>query len=599
MSLSPADADIMRPARVRFSITIGDRTFEGATRSLGRTAIHAVLRPALPVELATPGRSARFRLELPDAGIVDGPTELSWVDPSELDADGHPSTGLGLSINLGDARGGEALASFLSSFRYLVLVAVDDDRARARIEESLAIDFAIVRARSVDEIESVLERKEVSVLLLGPSLAGVAPLEVLERINRRSPKVHAARVVLSGGVSVDELRALVNRGGILRSLTIDVEADELRAVVMEAAERYAIDVESERTARELARTKRWLERENAFLRQRLTGVEGFDKIIGSSPKLREVLRRLERIRRTDAPVHVHGETGTGKELVARALHAGGPRSERPYIVQNCAGLTESLLQSTLFGHRKGAFTSADRDHRGVFLEADGGTLFLDEVGELSPATQAMLLRALQEGEVTPVGASRPIKVDVRVISATHRALRDDVRAGRFREDLFYRLIVVSVELPALRERHGDVPLLARHFLATHCEDYERNIPGFKPETMAALEAYSWPGNVRELDNEVERMVILAEDGDRIGTELLPPHIFTQRRPEVPAIADHPAGADLEMLVAGSYDDALERLEHRLVTEALRESNGSITRAAERLGIERSRFGKIKKRLGLP
>jgi two-component system response regulator HupR/HoxA len=383
---------------------------------------------------------------------------------------------------------------------------------------------------------------------------------------------------------------------IYRSLDLNTDAATLQTAVRAAADRYALGADNECMAGELERPRRGLERENAFLRQRLTGVDGFDKIIGQSEQLRDALRQLERIRRTHVPVHVHGETGTGKELVARALHVGGPRAKLPYVVQNCAGMTDTLLQSTLFGHRKGAFTGADRDHRGVFLEADGGTLFLDEVGELSPATQGMLLRALQEGEVTPVGASRPIKVDTRIISATHKDLREEVSAGRFREDLLYRLVVVTVRLPPLRERQGDVALLAGHFLDMHCERHGKNAPGFRPDAISALETYSWPGNVRELDNEIERIVVLAEDGEKIGLEMLSSYIVGAR-PVGPGGTSTLPDSWLALQDL-SYDAAVERLERALVERAITAEGGSITKAAKRIGIERSRLGKIKRRLGI-
>jgi transcriptional regulator with PAS, ATPase and Fis domain len=221
-------------------------------------------------------------------------------------------------------------------------------------------------------------------------------------------------------------------------------------------------------------------------------------------------------------------------------------------------------------------------------------LFLDEVGELSPATQAMLLRALQEGEITPVGATRPVKVDVRIISATHKDLREEIKAGRFREDLLYRLVVVTVTLPPLRERHGDIPLLARHFLDLHCEHYAKNIPGIRPEVIAAFEAYGWPGNVRELDNEIERMVILADDGQKLGLESLSPHIAAN----APRRGRASTAPFTEQIRGVPYDVAVEQLERKLVEGALEAANGSVTKAAEHLGIERSRLGKIRKRLGI-
>ncbi len=307
--------------------------------------------------------------------------------------------------------------------------------------------------------------------------------------------------------------------------------------------------------------------------------------------------QLERVRRSDATVHVHGETGTGKELVARALHSGGPRKHAPFVAQNCAGLSESLLQSLLFGHKKGAFTGADKDFQGVFQQADRGTLFLDEVAELSATVQAALLRALQSGEITPVGARAPVKVDVRVISATHKDLREEVRGGRFREDLYFRLVVIPIRLPSLRERSGDIPLLAMHFLDLHCELKGKNIRGFSGDAMRALERYPWPGNVRELENEIERLVVLTDDQQKVPLELLSPHL---RQGAGPAAAPTPpAEADGFVVPAGlDYDRAVASLERALVEEALRQAGGNVSQAARALGMERSRLAKLRDRLGL-
>ena len=241
--------------------------------------------------------------------------------------------------------------------------------------------------------------------------------------------------------------------------------------------------------------------------------------------------------------------------------------------------------------------SGSVDRPGVFQEADGGTLFLDEVAELSPATQGLLLRALQDGEVHPVGATKPVKVVVRIISATHKDLRVQVEAGRFREDLFYRLVVVAVELPPLKRRAGDIPLLARHFLELYCERYDKNLIGLTPEAMVALEAYPWPGNVRELEHEIERAVVLAEEGRPIGFELLSPHIMSHGWSDD---TGSPSGvSEIVVLRPGrSYDEAVRAFQRTLIERALATSQGVVSHAAKLLGMERSRLAKLKKRLGL-
>jgi DNA-binding NtrC family response regulator len=586
---------VNRRVRVPCSLTAGDQTFAGVTHIFIGAGVKLQIPTQLDPKLRV-GQHVRLRFELPDGVAVDSPAQIVWLELDDRDVDGSHTVGVGARLYVEEARHGAVLREFIQNFRYLVLVAGGSDMQRGRTISSLTPEYDVVAARDSAAVFACLEQREVTVMVLAPIEGDVSLHELIDHLNNRYPRSHASRIVLSNTSTVEELRALINHGRIFRSFDVDVDTETLATAVRAATDQYALDAENERIAGELERTKRWLQRENAFLRQRLTGVDGFDKIIGNSEPLRAALAQLERIRRTDAPVYIHGETGTGKELVARALHAGGPRSDRPYAVQSCAGMTETLLQSTLFGHRKGAFTGADRDHRGVFLEADGGTLFLDEVAELSAATQGMLLRALQEGEVMPVGASRPIQVDVRIISATNKDLREEVTAGRFREDLLYRLVVVTVRLPPLRERHGDVALLARHFLDMHCEGHHKNIPGFSPDIVAAFEAYPWPGNVRELDNEIERIVILADDGEKVDLAMLSPHIADPRAAEraLPRGLSNAFGVrELENL---DYDTAVMRFERALIERAMAAEGGSITKAAKRMGIERSRLGKLKKRL---
>jgi transcriptional regulator with PAS, ATPase and Fis domain len=272
-----------------------------------------------------------------------------------------------------------------------------------------------------------------------------------------------------------------------------------------------------------------------------------------------------------------GETGTGKELFARLIHDNGPRQARPFVAQNCGALPESLLESELFGHARGAFTGATAERKGLFEEADGGTIFLDEVGEMSPAVQLRLLRVLQEGEVRRVGASGVRRVDCRVIAATNADLEAEVRAGRFRKDLYYRLNVFPIELPALRERVEDIPALAEHFLRRYRERARRAVPGLSAEAMRCLCAYPFPGNVRELENEIERALTLAEDGRPIGPE----HLSERLRQAAPAPAP-------------TLNEAIEQLKRRMIEDALREC-GSKTRAAERLGLTRQSLQQMLRR----
>ena len=300
----------------------------------------------------------------------------------------------------------------------------------------------------------------------------------------------------------------------------------------------------------------------------------FHGICGAAPAMQELYDLLERIAPSDSTVLVQGENGTGKELVSRAIHLGSPRRDRKFVVTNCSAFNDNLLDSELFGHKRGAFTGAVADKPGLFEIADTGTFFLDEIGDMSPALQVKVLRVLQEGTFNRVGDTEMRKVDVRIIAATNRDLRAMVAAGQFREDLFYRIHVLNVTLPALRERREDIPLLTEQFLARHRRTRPKRLA---PECAAQMLRYPWPGNVRELENEVERLVVLAGDSTTIGIDLLSPRI-RQWQPSEEAEAPAPE--------TGSLPAAVEALERRMIGAAMRRHNGNKTRAAEELKVSR-------------
>ena len=300
---------------------------------------------------------------------------------------------------------------------------------------------------------------------------------------------------------------------------------------------------------------------------------GYHGIIGASPTMQELYRLLDRIAPSDATVLVQGENGTGKELVARAIHVGSDRRERKFVVTNCSAFNDNLLDSELFGHKRGAFTGAIVDKPGLFEVADAGTFFLDEIGDMSPSLQVKVLRVLQEGTFNRVGDTETRKVDVRIIAATNRDLAAMVAAGRFREDLYYRIHVLSVALPALRDRREDVPLLIEHFLARHRRQRPKRLAA---DCAARMHAYPWPGNVRELENEIERLVVLAGDSPTIGPELLSPRIRQWEPSAEPEPVTDP----------GSLPAAVEALERRMIGAAMRRHGGNKTRAAEELKVSR-------------
>jgi DNA-binding NtrC family response regulator len=323
-----------------------------------------------------------------------------------------------------------------------------------------------------------------------------------------------------------------------------------------------------------------LQRENVRLRQEVSRLHGFGELIGDSAPMEAIYRLIATLSENKSTVLVSGESGTGKELVARTIHARGPLAAHPFVAVNCAGLSETLLDSQLFGHRRGAFTGAVSDHDGVFRAAEGGTLFLDEVAEIPFSLQAKFLRAVEQREVTPLGASLPVAVDVRLVAATNRDLTAEVRNGRFRTDLFYRLNVVHIEMPPLRARPDDVPLLVEHFLQRFSRQYRVAPKRVAAEAMERLRSYAWPGNVRELQNAIERAFALSV-ADTITPEDLPPPL----RGWVPPAAD----------AVGDDVITLEEAERRAFAAALRRSGGNKNEAARLLGIDRQRlYRKIEK-----
>jgi transcriptional regulator with GAF, ATPase, and Fis domain/pSer/pThr/pTyr-binding forkhead associated (FHA) protein len=332
---------------------------------------------------------------------------------------------------------------------------------------------------------------------------------------------------------------------------------------------------------QLGRKVRDRDTELAVVRAELGRERGrydYTAIVGASDGMREVFHQLDKIIEADLPVMIHGESGTGKELIARAIHFNGARRDRPFISENCAALPDTLLESELFGHARGAFTGAHRAKKGLLEQADGGTLFLDEVGDMSTSMQKKLLRALQEGEFRPLGMDRKVKVNVRLLTASHRDLEELVRSGEFREDLFYRINVLAVHLPALRERREDIPLLAEHLLVRASREAGKPAPLLPHDVMAALVAHDWPGNVRELENEMRRLIVMAQD--EVTLEHLSPAVRERRSAGSPeqarALAENP----------GDIRAAVAELEMRSIEAALAQAGGNKSKAAASLGISR-------------
>lgn len=441
-----------------------------------------------------------------------------------------------------------------------ILVVDDEQHHRLMLRAHLVAEgFQVQEAGDGQEAVAAAERCPFDLILMDVRMPGMDGMEALRRILRSCPGIPIIMMTAYGSIE-SAVEAL--KEGAEDYLTKPLDMDELLIKI-----RKALDIKR-------------LRQENLLQKEALGERFDFSSIIGSSPKMRELFETLAMVAPTDATVLLLGESGTGKEVVAKAIHQNSPRKDRPLVKVSCAALPETLLESELFGHERGAFTGAVSRKRGRFELAQGGTLFLDEIGEMPPSTQVKLLRVLQEREFEPLGSERTLQVDVRIIAATHRDLDEEVARGRFREDLFWRLNVVSVPIPPLRERKEDIPLLAEHFLKVYREKNRKTVLGFTPQVINLFLRYHWPGNVRELENVVERSVILTKE-DRIGVETLPPPLqeLLERRPEGPEIR---------------VGLSLKEVEREMIAQTLRETRGNRTRAAAILGISRKTLlNKIK------
>lgn len=431
-----------------------------------------------------------------------------------------------------------------------LLIVDDDEKMRTLLQKVLVREqYETAVAESGDAALRQLEDTAFDVVLTDIKMPGMDGMALLKRVREISPETTVIMMTAFG--SVDSAVEAMKRGAY-DYINKPFKMDEVLIVISRA-------VEEKRLRRELVSMREALEARYAF-----------GNIVGKSKPMQKVFDLIRRVAHTQATVLVQGASGTGKELVARAIHYNSPRKERPFVPVNCSAIPEELLESELFGHVKGAFTGAVSDKRGLFVEADGGTLFLDEISEMGPGMQTKLLRVLQEKEVRRVGDTRSTSIDVRVIAATNRRLEEEVKAGRFREDLYYRLNVIPLLLPHLRERTEDIPLLLDHFLQKYADE-AGGVKRVSREAMAALMQYPWPGNVRELENAVERAAILCE-GEEIGVEDLPAEL---RSPE-----------SVSLSRAAQEGATLEALEQEYVKMVLEQVEGNQTRAAEILGIDR-------------
>ncbi len=443
-----------------------------------------------------------------------------------------------------------------------LLIVDDDEDIRTQMKWALTEEYDVILAEDRPKAVGTLESEKPDLVLLDLGLPpspndtdeGFAALAEMLAL-RPAPKV----VVITGqGEKENALRAIGE--GAYDFLNKPIDTDELKIIL--------------KRAHHVAR----LEQEYREMQDRLKG-ESFEDMLGASPEIQKVFAGIRKVATTDVPVLVLGESGTGKELVAMAVHRRSPRKEGPFIAINCSAIPETLLESELFGHEKGAFTGAHIQRKGRIESANGGTLFLDEIGDLPPSLQVKLLRFLQEKCIERVGGRGEIKVDTRVIAATNTNLKEAMKEARFREDLYFRLAVVSLQLPPLRDRTGDIPLIAKVLLKRHAEENGVKLTGFTPQAMRAMESYEWTGNIREMENRIKRAIIMAE-GKKVTA----------------------ADLELDSRESGyqgmSLKQAREALEKELVERALARHKGTISRAAEELGISRPTLYELMEKLGI-
>jgi two-component system response regulator AtoC len=456
-----------------------------------------------------------------------------------------------------------------------VLVVDDDKNTRDGLQRALRHRFDVRTAESADAALAALADGAVDVMLSDVRMPGEDGISLLKRVQSRHPSVSCILITAYGSV---ETAVEAMKQGAFDFLTKPVNLDRLELLIDRAL--HTRDVEAKNQALEAQLDKKF----------------GLESIIGSSPAMQELFDVIRQVAPTQASVLIQGPSGTGKELVANAIHRLSSRSRGPFVAVHCAALSPTLLESELFGHEKGAFTGAVSRRKGRFEQADGGTLFLDEIGEIEPAIQVKLLRVLEERRFERVGGDETIEVDIRLLTATNRDLKKLVEEGIFREDLYYRLSVVPVNLPPLSERAGDIPLLADHFIRDFAERNGRAITGITPDAVNLLCAYSWPGNVRELRNTIERMVVLSSGG-RLTARDVPPQIR--------AAGNAPAGGGTAANNASSPSTpqpaagSLAETEKRKILDVLAKHRGNRTRAAVELGISRRTLHRKLNEYGIP
>ena len=464
--------------------------------------------------------------------------------------------------------------------RPTILIVDDEKRSLESMVRILDDEFDVHTANTATEALAILEREWVQVMVCDQRMPDVSGVTLLSQVREQWPEI--VRMIISGYTDSDDIISAINEAGIYQFISKPWHPDELRLKLRNAVELFELQRQNERLALELklkpSTLSAAIQSKRAALQERYDWEMGV--VRGPDSCMNAVCQEIFQVAPYDVNVVLTGESGTGKELLARALHYNSLRQNEVFIAQNCGALPDELLESELFGHKRGAFTGAIADRVGLFELADKGTIFLDEIGDISPAFQVKLLRVLQEGEIRPLGTNTTRSINVRVIAATNKDLTEEVRQGRFRQDLYYRLATFSIHLPPLRHRLQDVPYLAQALLQESMQQMGKQVKGFSKEAIACLQAYHWPCNVRELQNEVKRMLVLCQ-GDYLEANVVSAQVLRatpeEYRQDMRLLTD-----DLQ----GTLKDRVEQLEARILKEVLTRHRWNKSRAAEELGLSR-------------
>lgn len=471
-----------------------------------------------------------------------------------------------------------------------ILIVDDEQHVLNSINRTLRHDYNVILSLDGNSALQVLREQEISAILADQRMPGLSGSNFFREVIKIQPDT--TRVLITGYSDIEAVVQAVNDGQIFYYLEKPWEPEDLKLIMKRAVERYQLIKNNKELLQKLEVVNQQLSNENILLKRDVKQKYNFSNIIGESKAMQDVYDLMRKVIPTDTTVYISGETGTGKELIARAIHFNGPRKDKIFAAQNCAALPDTLLESALFGHKKGAFTDATSDKKGLFEVADEGTVFLDELSDTSPALQQRLLRVIQEGEFQSVGSNETINVNVRILSATNRDLRHLVQQGKFREDLYYRINVFPINLPPLRERMGDIALLANYFLNKYMIQAGKEIKGFSEDALQYLLSNKYPGNVRELENIVQRAVILAGNDEFLSINHL------QTRWDVNQSTGGTITESQTDLQFDSLPRLVEEIEKKYISRSLELNQGNISKTALDIGLSRAGLYKKLKRYNL-